>query len=57
VLPDPSKPSAPAGKPLAGKYLLLRSLAQGGMAEVFLAKQIGRGGFEKLVVVKRILPH
>ncbi|MDP2339854.1 MAG: protein kinase [Deltaproteobacteria bacterium] len=61
MLPDSKTPSAPAaapaGRPLAGKYLLLRSLAQGGMAEVFLAKQIGRGGFEKLVVVKRILPH
>ena len=27
------------------------------MAEVFLAKQRGMEGFEKLVVVKRILPH
>ncbi len=40
-----------------GKYLLQRKLAEGGMAEVFLAKQAGLEGFEKLVVVKRILPH
>src|SRR5262249_49071313 len=40
-----------------GKYVLQRKLAEGGMAEVFLAKQSGMEGFEKLVVVKRILPQ
>jgi len=40
-----------------GKYALQRKLAEGGMAEVFLAKQTGMEGFEKLVVVKRILPQ
>jgi serine/threonine-protein kinase len=40
-----------------GKYQLQRKLAEGGMAEVFLAKQTGMEGFEKLVVVKRILPQ
>jgi serine/threonine protein kinase len=40
-----------------GKYVLQRRLAEGGMAEVFLAKQTGMEGFEKLVVVKRILPQ
>ena len=39
-----------------GSYLLDRKLAEGGMAEVFLARQRGLGGFEKQVVVKRILP-
>jgi len=42
---------------IAGKYALLRRLGKGGMAEVFLAKQTGLEGFEKLVVVKRILPQ
>ncbi len=42
---------------IGGKYTLLRRLGHGGMAEVFLAKQSGDGGFEKLVVLKRILPH
>jgi serine/threonine protein kinase len=42
---------------VAGKYTLLRRLGAGGMAEVFLAKQASEGGFEKLVVLKRILPH
>ncbi len=42
---------------VAGKYALLKKIASGGMAEVFLAKQLGLDGFEKLVVLKRILPH
>jgi serine/threonine protein kinase len=40
-----------------GRYLLLKKLATGGMAELFLGKQIGLEGFEKPVVLKRILPH
>ena len=39
------------------RYRPVRKIATGGMAEVFLAIQQGLGGFEKLVVVKRILPH
>ena len=42
---------------IAGKYNLLRRLGHGGMAEVFLARLEGLEGFQKLVVVKRILPH
>lgn len=40
-----------------GKYLLLDKIATGGMAEIWLAKQVGVEGFEKLVVIKKILPH
>jgi serine/threonine protein kinase len=40
-----------------GKYLLLDKIAVGGMAELFRAKIIGVQGFEKLIAVKRILPH
>ncbi len=40
-----------------GKYQLVRKLATGGMAEVFLARAEGPGGFSKKLVVKRILPH
>jgi serine/threonine-protein kinase len=39
-----------------GKYILLRQLAIGGMAEVYLARQSGPAGFEKECVIKRILP-
>jgi serine/threonine-protein kinase len=35
--------------------LLLTKLAEGGMAEIFLAKQVGPEGFERDVVVKRML--
>jgi serine/threonine-protein kinase len=39
-----------------GKYPLIRRLATGGMAELFLAIQKSVAGFEKLIVIKRILP-
>jgi serine/threonine protein kinase len=40
-----------------GKYDLIRQIAVGGMAELYLARTTGIEGFEKLVVVKRILPQ
>ncbi len=40
-----------------GKYSLVAKLATGGMAEIFLARLQGSAGFEKLVCIKRILPH
>ena len=40
-----------------GKYVLLRAIAKGGMAEIFKAKTAGAEGFEKELVIKRILPH
>ena len=40
-----------------GKYMLMRKLASGGMAELFLALHRSVAGFEKLVVIKRILPQ
>jgi serine/threonine-protein kinase len=39
-----------------GRYQLLDLLGVGGMAEVFKARCTGPGGFERTVVVKRILP-
>lgn len=39
-----------------GKYTLIRRIAMGGMAELFLAVQQGAGGFQKTVAIKRILP-
>jgi len=40
-----------------GKYVLTERLAQGGMAEIFLATARGEFGFSRRVVVKRLLPH
>src|SRR5918912_3579302 len=40
-----------------GRYELLARLAAGGMGEIFLARLEGAAGFEKLFVIKRILPH
>ena len=38
-----------------GRYTVLRRLATGGMAEIYLARQDGPKGFTKLVVLKRVL--
>ena len=40
-----------------GRYFLIDKIAVGGMAEVFKAKSFSHGGFEKLLVIKRILQH
>ena len=40
-----------------GRYTLIERLAVGGMAEVFRAKIVSSHGFEKVIVIKRILPH
>jgi serine/threonine protein kinase len=42
---------------LMGRYELLEPMATGGMAELYLARSRRMAGFEKLVVLKRILPH
>ncbi|MCS6800134.1 MAG: PEGA domain-containing protein [Myxococcota bacterium] len=66
AVPAPGEPGVPAasatgaeeGMPRRfGKYTLIRKLAVGGMAELFLGIQRSVAGFEKLVVIKRVLPH
>ncbi|MEO6772292.1 MAG: protein kinase [Kofleriaceae bacterium] len=40
-----------------GRYQLVERLAMGGMAELFVATSPGEHGFQKRVVIKRLLPH
>lgn len=55
--PPVSGPSAPFQPEPFGKYVLIDKIATGGMAEIFKAKSFSHGGFESLLVIKRILPH
>jgi serine/threonine-protein kinase len=40
-----------------GRYEVAGRLAAGGMAEILLGRLVGPSGFERPVVIKRILPH
>jgi eukaryotic-like serine/threonine-protein kinase len=55
VRAPPPGGSPPLPQPF-GRYTLLRRIAAGGMAELYLALHRKVAGFEKLVVIKRILP-
>lgn len=46
----------PSGTPF-GQYELMELIATGGMAEVYKARMSGVEGFQKIVAIKRILPH
>lgn len=68
--PSPTPTAEPSGRPrsqppqaavdagaVIGRYRVVSRLGVGGMGEVLLARVTGAGGFEKEVVLKRILPH
>ncbi|MBI5497847.1 MAG: cyclic nucleotide-binding domain-containing protein [Deltaproteobacteria bacterium] len=50
-------PPGPESGTLFGRYQLLRRLAVGGMAEVFVARSASLGGVNRTCVIKRILPE
>jgi len=54
--PSLSKPESFVGSQV-GRYTVVRHLASGGMAELFIAKQEAMGGFEKQVVLKLLQPR
>jgi serine/threonine protein kinase len=43
--------------PFGQRYSLVRRLATGGMAEIYLARQAAMAGFDKEVVIKRLKPN
>jgi TonB family protein len=53
----PAPASAPAAGVAFGQYELIELISAGGMAEVFKARMRGVEGFQKIVAIKRILPH
>lgn len=54
--PAAAQPAAPTGTAF-GQYELIEHIATGGMAEVYKARMKGLEGFQKIVAIKRILPH
>ena len=57
AFPDMSEPMPANVLEEYGNYYLLEKIAVGGMAELFKARQRGVQGFQKIVAIKRILPH
>ncbi len=53
---EPQRRSRPQAIARYGRYEALFKIAAGGMAEVYAARMVGEGGFEKMVALKRMLP-
>ncbi|HRC56612.1 MAG TPA: serine/threonine-protein kinase, partial [Kofleriaceae bacterium] len=53
----PPPMALPQPVPVGERYLLIRRLAVGGVADIFLARQSATAGFEKDVVIKRLRPE
>ncbi|MFB6263744.1 MAG: serine/threonine-protein kinase [Bradymonadaceae bacterium] len=54
---EPTVPERPPAGSQLGNYELLTKFATGGMAELYLARERGPGGLERVVVIKRLLPE
>jgi eukaryotic-like serine/threonine-protein kinase len=52
-----AREKAMEGMTRIGPYLLTRKIAQGGMAELYLADYLREDGFRKTVAIKKVLPH
>jgi serine/threonine-protein kinase len=42
---------------MPGRYTILKSIAKGGMATVYLGRASGSAGFSRVVAIKRLHPH
>ena len=54
---EPEAAVASSGPDRFGQYEILERIASGGMAELYKAKRTGVEGFQKIVAIKKILPH
>ncbi|HHH31248.1 MAG TPA: serine/threonine protein kinase, partial [Polyangiaceae bacterium] len=57
AISDMAEPRAEVVHEQVGPYELLSELAQGGMGRVYLARERGEGGYNRLVALKRIHDH
>jgi TonB family protein len=55
--PEVPKEEEPVDGVKFGQYVLTEKIATGGMAEVWKARMRGVEGFQKIVAIKKILPH
>jgi TonB family protein len=55
--PEPVREEEPIDGVKFGQYVLTEKIATGGMAEVWKARMRGVEGFQKIVAIKKILPH
>ena len=54
---EPAAAVPSSGPDRFGQYEILERIASGGMAELYKAKRTGVEGFQKIVAIKKILPH
>ena len=54
---EPAAAVSSSGPDRFGQYEILERIASGGMAELYKAKRTGVEGFQKIVAIKKILPH
>jgi TonB family protein len=55
--PEPPPSVSTLGPDQFGQYEILERIASGGMAELYKARRSGVEGFQKIVAIKKILPH
>ncbi len=54
---EPAAAVPSSGPDRFGQYEIIEKIASGGMAELYKARRTGVEGFQKIVAIKKILPH